>query len=285
MYDTARWVGMTAGPLVAAALFAVGGVALPLALNGVSFVVAAAVMASVAIAPAQPDNDEERPGHGIRAGLAAALTMPAIAIVVASSGGVFLAGGLLNVCEPLLARHVLHGSPSDYALLVACYCAGMVSASALIAQRGAKPAHVLIPRYAVGVLLLAAGICGSAIAGSVLLAGITFAATGTGNGLLVVSGTQLILTTVPNAVQGRLFGAKDVVEGACFVLGLAGAGALVAGAGVRVTLGTAGAICGVCGLAAIVALRGRAAGLPAIATATAGVEASAGTPEGLGPEP
>jgi hypothetical protein len=262
-YDTARWLGMTAGPLVAAALFAVGGVALPLALNAVSFVIAAAVMASVAIAPA-PLGDDEPAGLGIRAGLSAALAMPAIAIVVASSAGTFIAGGLLNVCEPLLARHVLHGSASDYALLVACYCAGMVTATALVARRGTKPPSVLLPRYVVAVLLTAGGMCGSAIAGSVLLAGFTFAATGVGNALLLVSGTQLILTCVPNAVQGRLFGAKDTVEGACFLIGLAGAGALVAAASVRVTLGTGAAICAVSGLAAAAALRGRAGGLGAL---------------------
>jgi len=40
-YDTCRWFGLTAGPLVAATLFAVSGVKLPLALNAASFVVAA----------------------------------------------------------------------------------------------------------------------------------------------------------------------------------------------------------------------------------------------------
>jgi hypothetical protein len=97
--------------------------------------------------------------------------------------------------------------------------------------------------------------------------------------LLLVSGTQLILTCVPNAVQGRLFGAKDTVEGACFLIGLAGAGALVAAASVRVTLGTGAAICAVSGLAAAAALRGRAGGLPAMsgspATSPARVAADA----------
>lgn len=257
MYDTVRWGGMTAGPLVAAALFAVGGTSLPLALNGVSFALAACVLATVAIAPAERHGDSEPIGAGIRAGLTTALTMPAIAIVAASSAGTFIAGGLLNVCEPLFARRVLHGSSSAYALLVAAYCGGLVVASLLVARRGAKPPHVLIARYVAAVLLTAGGILGSALANSLPLAGLTFAATGIGNSLLLVSGTQLILDCVPNAVHGRLFGAKDTVEGACFLLGLAGAGGLVALVGVRVTLGTAGAICAACGVAAAAALRTR----------------------------
>jgi hypothetical protein len=276
MYDTMRWVGMTVGPLVAAALFAVGGIALPLALNGVSFAIAAAVMATVAIGPAVHHDSLEPPDTSVRAGISAAIARPAIAIVVASTAGTFIAGGLLNVCEPFLAKNVLGGSSSDYALLVASYCAGMVAASVVVARRGTKPPGVLLGRYVAAVLLTAAGMGGSALVGSVLLAGLTFAATGVGNALLVVSGTQLILACVPNVVQGRLFGAKDTVEGACFLIGLAGAGGLVAAVGIRVTLGSAGAICALCGLAAALALRSTSVDIPAlIATAAGGPTANA----------
>jgi len=259
VYDTARWGGMTAGPLVAAGLVAVGSVALPLALNGASFVIAAALIATVSIPSATQDETREPTGSGVRAGLAVALSLPAIAIVVACSAGTFIAGGLLNVCEPLFARRVLLGSPSDYALLVASYCAGMVLASALVAHLGSRPPRALIGRFVAAVALTAAGMGASALAGSVGLAAITFAATGVGNALLLVSGTQLILTTVPVEVQGRLFGAKDTLEGACFLIGLAAAGGLVTAEGVRTSLATAAAICAFCGLAGAVALRGRAA--------------------------
>jgi MFS family permease len=255
LYDTARWLGMTVGPLVAAGLFALSGVALPLALNGLSFLIAAAVMSTVAIGrPAGAGPGEDAPGSGLRAGLAEAFAAPGIAALIACSAGSIIAGGLLNVCEPLLATKVLHGSGSDYALLVACYGAGMVAASALVARRGNMPAGVLIRRYLAAQTLTAVGMTGSAIVGSVGPATIAFAATGYANALLVVSEMQLIQLRVPSAVQGRLFGAKDTVEGACFLIGLLGAGALVAAAGVRVTLATGAAICAVCMLAALATL-------------------------------
>ncbi len=255
LYDTARWLGMTVGPLVAAGLFALSGVALPLALNGLSFLIAAAVMSTVAIGrPAGAEPGEDAPGSGLRAGLAEAFAAPGIAALIACSAGSIIAGGLLNVCEPLLATKVLHGSGSDYALLVACYGAGMVAASALVARRGNMPAGVLIRRYLAAQMLTAVGMTGSAIVGSVGPATIAFAATGYANALLVVSEMQLIQLRVPSAVQGRLFGAKDTVEGACFLIGLLGAGALVAAAGVRVTLATGAAICAVCMLAALATL-------------------------------
>jgi MFS family permease len=255
-YDTCRWIGITVGPLIAAGLFALSGVALPLALNGLSFLIAAAVMTTVAIdSPARTETHEQHAGSGVRAGLAVAFAAPGIAAVVACSAGSIIAGGLLNVCEPIFATKTLHGTSSDYALLVASYGGGMVGASALVARRGNVLAVLIVRRYLAALTLTAAGMTGSAIVGSILPAAVAFAGTGYANALLLVSETQLIQLRVPNAVQGRLFGAKDTVEGACFLVGLLGAGALVAAAGVRFTLATGAAICGVCALAALATLR------------------------------
>jgi len=285
LYDTARWLGMTVGPLIAAGLFVLSGVALPLALNGLSFLIAAAVMSTVAIGrPARSQTGDDAAGSGLRAGLAEAFAAPGIAALIACSAGSIIAGGLLNVCEPLLATKVLHGSGSDYALLVACYGAGMVAASALVARRGAMPAGVLIRRYLAAQTLTAVGMTGSAIVGSVGPATIAFAATGYANALLVVSEMQLIQLRVPSAVQGRLFGAKDTVEGACFLIGLLGAGALVAAAGVRITLATGAGICAVCMVAALATLR-RGAPSPTSARAAGEAVARGADPRGAASTP
>jgi MFS family permease len=262
-YDTARWFGLTAGPLVAAGLFALSGVDLPLALNGLSFLIAAVVMATVAIdSPPHPATHAPA-GSGLRAGLAVAFSARGIAPVILCAAASLIAGGMLNVCEPLLATKVLHGSSSDYALLVACYGTGMVTATLLVARRGRAPAAVLVHRYLDALTLTAAGMFASAIVGSVLPATVAFAVTGYANALLLVSATQLIQLRVPIAVQGRLFGAKDSLEGAGFLIGLLGAAALVAAAGVRVTLAAGAGICGVCALTAIATVRlGRAAPVP-----------------------
>jgi MFS family permease len=255
MYDTANWVGQTTGPLLAAALFVLSGVKLPLAINGASFAIAAAVIATLPIAssePADAHGESAAVGWGIRAGLAAALAAPGIAVIIFASAFSFIGGGLLNVSEPLLALHVLHGSGSDYALLVASYCLGMVTASALVARQGPKPAGLLIRRYIAAQLLTAVGMGGSAIVGSVIPALLTFAGTGYGNSLLLVSEMQLIQMRVPGRVQGRLYGFKNSAESTFFLVGLAGAAPLVAYAGVRVALATGGAVCAVCGIAAAV---------------------------------
>jgi len=270
LYDTCRWVGITLGPALAAGLFALWGVGLPLALNGVSFALAAVLVATIPIdsraprAAGAPDG-EEPPGapSGLRAGLAAAFAIPGIATVVACSAGSIVAGGLLNVCEPIFATRALHGSASDYALLVACYGVGMVAASSLVARRGDVAEQLMLRRYLAALTLTAAGMAGTAFAGSVLAAALTFAGTGYANALLLVSESQLIQTRVPPAVQGRLFGSKDTVEGAAFLLGLLAAGALVGVAGVRPTLGAGAAVCGLCAIAGVAALA-RRRGAPAL---------------------
>jgi MFS family permease len=278
LYDTCRWGGLTLGPLLAAGLFAVSGVALPLALNGLSFLIAAVAMATIAIEmPARDEMSEEAVGSGLRVGLRVALAAPGITAVIACSAGIIIAFGLLNVCEPLLATQVLHGSGSDYALLVASYGAGMVLAAWLVARRPSAPPGLLIRRYLDAQILTAVGMFGSAIVGSVLPATLAFAATGYANALLLVSETQLIQLRVPSGVQGRLFGAKDTVEGSCFLVGLLAAGALVATEGVRITLATGAGLCGVCAFIAVVTVRMRGAA-PTPASAP-----SSGVGVGVGP--
>jgi MFS family permease len=270
-YDTCRWIGITAGPVLAALLFAVYGLALPLAVNGVSFLVAAAVMMTVRIdAPARAAPGDVGAAPGVRAGLATAFRAPGIAAVVACSAVSVIAGGFLNVSEPILATRVLHGSGSDYALLVGCYGVGMVAASVLVSRRRDPSAALLTRRYLAALILTAGGMAASAIVGSVPPALIAFAATGFANALLLVSEAQLIQLRVPSGVQGRLFGGKDTAEGAAFLVGLLAAAPLVAGAGVRVTLALGAAICLASAVAAALALarpRIRGAAIPAHAHA------------------
>jgi MFS family permease len=274
-YDTCQWVGVTVGPAIAAGLFAVSGVTLPLALNGLSFVLAAGVIATIAIdAPVRVDPHGDRAGLGVATGLREAFASPLIVALVASTSGVFLAGSLLNVSEPFLATHVLRGSGSDYALLVAAYGVGMVVASVLVARGGTVPASVLIHRYIAALVLIAVGMSGSAIVNSIPLAAFTFAATGVAFAVLVLSQSQLILLMVPSAVQGRLFGAMDTFSATALLVGLVGAGALIATVGVRVTLATGAGVCGVCALAAAATLLGREPKTPP--PSTAGLHARTG---------
>ena len=251
-FDTCRWIGITVGPLLAAGMFVISGLALPLALNGVSFLVAAVVIGTLAIERPAPQVHER--GAGLREGLAVGFAAPGVAPLVLCSAVAVISGGLLNVCEPLFAKDVLHGSSSDYALLVACYGAGMVTGSVLVARRGDATGVTIMRRYLVSLFLSGLGMAGSALAGSVAPAAVAFSATGYANALLVVSEAQLIQLRVPNSVQGRLFGSKDTIEGVFFLVGLLVAAPLVVASGVRVTLAAGAGVYAACTLVAVAAL-------------------------------
>jgi MFS family permease len=130
----------------------------------------------------------------------------------------------------------------------------MVVASVLVARGGTTSAHILIRRYLAALVLIAVGMSGSAVVGSIPAAALTFAGTGAAYSLLVVTETQLILLWVPSSVQGRLFGARDTFNATSLLLGLIGAGALVSAVGVRITLAAGAGICAVCALASAVTM-------------------------------
>jgi predicted MFS family arabinose efflux permease len=280
--DTCRWIGITVGPLFAAGLLVITGVGVPLALNGASFLIAAAVIATLSLDgdASEPPEQKQSPGFGLRSGLSVAFAAPGIAAVMGCSAAVVISFGLFNVCEPLLATKVLHGSGSDYALLVAANGIGMVVGSALVAHRGNVGADAIIRRYIISLVLFGLAVGSAAIVGSIAAAALAFTAIGYANALLLVSETQLIQLRVPNAVQGRLFGVKDTIEGVFFLVGLVGAGALVDAAGVRVALATAACFYALCTLAAVATLRPRHSQAAARAASAAEPDAAA-----LGLEP
>jgi hypothetical protein len=168
------------------------------------------------------------------------------------------AGGVLNVCEPLLAVKVLNGSSSDYAVLAGSFGIGMVAASLYVMRRGAMPDSVLVRRYLAALAVASIGMLAGAAAANIWMATVAFAATGYANALMLVSETQFLQLRVPAGVQGRLFGAKDALEGACFLGALVLAGALVTAAGVRFTLAVAAGICAAAATAAAILLRSEA---------------------------
>jgi len=221
------------------------------------------MMARVAIPSPEHVHAHLPAGSGLRAGLSVAFAARGVAPVILCAAGSLVAGGLLNVCEPLLATKVLHGSGSDYALLVACYgtawsaprCSSRAAAEHLpgcssiaISTPSRSPPWHVRQRDRGQRRARDAGLRRDRVR----------------ERAAPCERTQIIQLRVPLPVQGRLFGAKDTLEGAAFLIGLLGAGALVAAAGVRVTLASGAAICGLCALVAVASVR---LGAPAAATA------------------
>jgi MFS family permease len=95
-------------------------------------------------------------------------------------------------------------------------------------------------RYLIGLVLLAAGLLGSSLAPAIGIAMVTFALSGFGNGLFVISDRVLIQRLVPERLHGRAFGLLDSVDSWGFGGALLAGGALASAYGGRTTFALAG---------------------------------------------
>ena len=89
-------------------------------------------------------------------------------------------------------------------------------------------------------MLLGAGLVGSSVAPVLGAAMATFALSGLGNGLFVVSDRVLLQRIVPERLHGRTFGLLDAVDSWGFGAALIAGGALASAYGGRTTFALAG---------------------------------------------
>ena len=117
-----------------------------------------------------------------------------------TSGAVILAAGTMNIAELVLAERELGAGGTGFALLVSAYGCGLVGGSLL----GARDAGWtgLRRRYLSGLGLMSVGLAGSAVAPVLGLALLSFAVTGAGHGLLMVSDRVMLQRLVPRAPPG-----------------------------------------------------------------------------------
>jgi MFS family permease len=256
-------IGTLVGPVIAAALFAVADAALVVQVNAATFVVAALVALTLPETAAR----EERAATGVlghlRDGWRVLRTTSGVRVLLAASMASVTAGALMNVVEPLLARGPLHAGPEGFALLVGLFSAGAVLASAWSAREDAIGAYRR--RYLMGFAFAACGLLVSALAPSLLVAGISFTVTGFGSALSLVHEQQLLQRTVPEYARGRIFGFKDSADAAAFVAAFALSAAIAADLGPRAVFALSGTAVACAGIGAAWALRDRSTGRAAVA--------------------
>ncbi len=238
--NTMASLGITLGPAIAAGMMVCVSPPLVLAINGATFVVSAALVSTVDLGPAAPD-DTKRSSliADAREGVRVTARTPGLAAVLAIDTAAVLAGGVINVAEPIFATATLHAGATGYSVLVSAYGAGMVGGSLWAARLGARVA-TLRRWWLGGLLLVAVGLTASALAPELWVALATFALTGAGNALVFVQG-RIVQEITPSATLGRVFGLRDFGANVAFVAASIAAGALVASVGSRLTFAVAGA--------------------------------------------
>jgi MFS family permease len=202
-----------------------------------------------------PDAEDEQ-----TVSLRTVLADRSVRAVISTSAIVAFAAATMNVAELVLANRDLGAGPSGYALLTAAYGLGLVAGS-LAAGRGGDERR----RHIAGIACLGAGMVATALAPALAVALVTFAATGFGNGLFIVSNRLLLQRRVPERFHARAYGVLGTCDSWAF------AGAVLAGGGLATALGGRAvfALAGAALLAmfAAYAVRRTPAAVPQLATA------------------
>lgn len=240
-------IGMTVGPALTALVLLFAPATVVLAANGVTFLVSAAVLRTLRIdrdaaAPTRSDSAPERTSlwSSTVDGVQSARRIPGISMLLFIGGASVLAGALMNVAEPLLAVGPLHAGNSGYSVLVAVYGASMAVSSAATARAGSSV--IRLRRWlVVGMLVQGAGMIGSAAAPSLGFATVSFALTGTGNGLIAGPEVRLLQELAGQRLLGRVFGLRDTLINSAYVLAFVSAGAVLAALGVQAIFALGGA--------------------------------------------
>lgn len=242
LYGAVADLGFTAGPGLAAVLLLVGSAQSILIVNVVTFAVSAAILLRMSFG-ARPARDAgEGAPLSLLAGTRQGLTLvtregPLRALLLASAA-ILLCGGVFNVGELPLVTQVLGAPEVWFSVLVALYGLGFIAGS--LAGSSGGELESLKRRYLAGLGIMGAGFVGAALSPTLLVASVTFAIAGLGNGMVLVFERLLIQEAVPDELLGRVFGVKDALTAWAFGLAFLAAGGLVSTFGVRPVLTVAG---------------------------------------------
>ena len=254
LYGAVSDLGFTAGPAVAAAVLAVGGPETLMWANAATFAMSALVLAPLRFgaAPARPEDHAPASLFAeARDGLKATAGMRAIRIVVLATSAAVFGAGLFNIAELFFATEDLGTSDAGFAVLVTSFGLGFIAGSFAGANGG--PTHVLKRRYLMGLLFFAVGLLATGLTGILavelapagvvfVLALLTFAVGGFGNGLLLVYERLLIQDDVPDGLVGRVFGIRDALSSWAFAVAFLMAGALLEVIAARELIAIAGGL-------------------------------------------
>jgi MFS family permease len=240
LYGMMRDVGQIVGPACAAGMLLLAGPQLVIGLNAVTFAISAALLLPLRGHLRVVSSADEGPvPSSTRAGIGAVLRDPVVRTLMTGSGAVILVAGAMNVAELVLAQQELGSGRAGFALLASSYGCGLIAGSLLGASDDGEVG--IRRRYLAGMALMVAGLIGSAVAPAIGLAMLTFAVTGAGNALFVISDRVLLQRLVPDRLHGRAFGLLDSIEAWGFGGAVVGGGLLAGTAGGRVTFAVAGA--------------------------------------------
>jgi MFS family permease len=233
--EAARYAGFAAGPLLAAALVALGGTQLALLVNAASF--AAVALAAAALRTRRHPERHDH-AHEARACLPALLGDRVLRPVVLAAVGALVFISASMTAEVFYVKDVLGAGDAGYAAMFAAWTLGMVFGALALPQR-------VPPAAMAAVALVALGVQGFGMAAQTAWAVLPAALAGyliggVGHGLKNALVRTVIAQRVASAAHGRAFAAYNAARNLAELGALGAGGALVGAVGARNALVIAG---------------------------------------------
>jgi MFS family permease len=231
---------VVAGPAIGGVLAGVAGTTVAFAVNSGSFFASALLLTRLGPLPPVRSGAVARQAmlRETWDGLRYAAATPVLRALVTSTLVFVSFAAMDNVALVFLVHRALHGSGSEYGMLVAAFGAGMMAASAYLSVRADR--RRACTWLLAGIGAGAAGTVATGLAPTAWAAGLALAVAGAGNTADLVGSDTMVQQTVPAGMLGRAFGAvgaaAQLASGIAYVAG----GPLVAAVGPRAALLTAG---------------------------------------------
>jgi MFS family permease len=263
--ESARYAGMTAGPLIGGVLAGLGGTEVAMLVNAGTF--AAVALAALCLRARRPPQAPSEHGEPDRArdGVVFLFRDRTLGLVL---GVVFVSLLFMTAsatAEVFFLKEDLEVSDAVYGVFFAAWTVGMVAGALVVARRVPQPGLALA-------VLVAVAVQGAGLGLPTVWLAVGFGAAmwfvgGLGHGTKNVLARTLIQERVPDRLHGRAFAAYNGLRNGAELFALAAGGALVAAIGGRATLALAGAIPVVAALVGVALYRRAAPEPPALVTA------------------
>jgi MFS family permease len=234
--ETARYAGLTAGPLLGGLLAAAGATRAALLVDTASFLVVAAVAAALRVRREPVLSGAQRADRTGAFRSLLADRMVGVAVTGATASLVFMS--ISTTAEIFFAKDVLHAGDAGYGALLTAWTVGMVLGALTLPRR--VPMTRLAPAALLAVAVQGFGI---AFAASLALLGTAlagFVLGGAAHGAKNVLMRTLIHERVPEHRRGRAYAAYNALRNGTEMIALGVGGLLVAGVGAQTALLIAG---------------------------------------------
>jgi MFS family permease len=236
--EAARYLGMTAGPLLGGLLAAAGGTQLGLLIDAASFVAVAA--AGLALHARRNPSTTARAARTEGGGRDLLLADRTLALTLTAAVGALLFFTISVTADPFFATEVLGTGATGYGLLMTSWMLGMVAGAVGLARL--VPSPWLAVGAVAGVAVQGAGMLGAAVGATMALALAGFLVGGLAHGTKNVLLRTLIHERVPEASRGRAFAAYNAARNGAELAALGAGGVIVGLAGAQLALAVAGAV-------------------------------------------